>query len=90
MGGVCYLIHYLDDFFCANSSIEVCHDDMDKIVSLCAKLKVPLAPDKVVGPTQCLTFLGIEIDTVEMVIRLPSEKLTKIRKILASASYVIL
>ena len=30
---------------------------------------VPLAEDKTVGPTTCLTFLGLEIDTINMLVR---------------------
>ena len=38
---------------------------------MCASLGIPLAPDKVEGPTTCLTFLGIKIDTVAMELPLP-------------------
>ena len=37
-------------------------------------LGVPLAPDKVVGPCQVITYLGIEIDSVNFVVRLPQDK----------------
>ena len=39
------------------------------------ELGVPLATHKLVGPTTCLTFLGIEIDTLAMELRLPQKKL---------------
>jgi hypothetical protein len=35
---------------------------------------VPLADDKTVEPTKVLVFLGIEIDTINMVMKLPQEK----------------
>jgi hypothetical protein len=41
-------------------------------------LNVPLATDKTVGPTTQLTYLGIEIDSSKMEIRLPAEKLAAI------------
>ena len=34
-------------------------------------LGVPLAPDKIEGPSTVFTFLGIEIDSVNMIIHLP-------------------
>lgn len=35
------------------------------------ELGVPLAEDKYVGPTNNLVFLGLEIDTVAMMVRVP-------------------
>ena len=39
---------------------------------------MPLAPEKIEGPCQVITYLGIEIDSVNMVARLPKEKLIKL------------
>ncbi len=36
---------------------------------------IPLAEDKQEGPSSSLTFLGIEVDTVAMELRLPQQKL---------------
>lgn len=38
---------------------------------------VPLKQEKTVYPTTMLTFLGLELDTNDMEIRLPMEKLQK-------------
>jgi hypothetical protein len=38
---------------------------------------VPIAPEKTEGPRQLLTFLGIELDTIAQVARLPQDKLDK-------------
>jgi hypothetical protein len=40
-----------------------------------------LAADKAEGPVQCLTFLGIELDTVAMEARLPAAKLAEIKQL---------
>ena len=50
---------------------------------LCAHLEVPLVADKTVGPMTCLTFLGITIDTEANELRLPEEKLAKLKTLLA-------
>ena len=42
---------------------------------LCETLGVPVAPGKTEGPSTKLVFLGIEIDTRSMVLRLPPPKL---------------
>ena len=41
-----------------------------------------MAAHKREGPTTCLTFLGIEIDTVKGHLRLPAEKLQRLRDLL--------
>ena len=42
-------------------------------------LGISLATKKVEGPTTCLDFLGIQLDTVSMEARLPEDKLIKTR-----------
>jgi hypothetical protein len=43
---------------------------------------IPLNPDKEQGPTTCEDFLGLEIDTLKMQIRLPPVKVSEICNIL--------
>ena len=81
--GVRYIDHYLDDFVTfgpANS--RECESAVEIICRICTKLGVPLAMDKMEGPTHCLTFLGIEVDTKAGVLRLPQEKLGRIKSAL--------
>ena len=49
------------------------------MLGLCQKLGVPVAPSKCMGPASVLTFLGFELDTDALVVRLPEEKLLRIR-----------
>ena len=48
-------------------------------LGICAQLGVTIAAHKTEGPTHVLTFLGIEVDTVEQEIRLPTEKLRRLQ-----------
>ena len=41
---------------------------------------IPIKVDKTVYPTTTLTFLGHEIDTFTMELRLPGDKLIKLRE----------
>ena len=50
----------------------------------CAQWGVPLAKDKTVNPTEILILLGIEFDTANMVMRLPSEKLNELKQKITS------
>ena len=48
-------------------------------VKLCEDMGFPVAPDKVVGPSTTLTFLGIKLESVSMVMRLPRSKLEHLK-----------
>ena len=62
----------------------VCQCNVDKFVFLCAKLGVPLATDKLEGPSTSLSFLGNILDTNQMEIRLPTDKLNRMQELLTS------
>lgn len=74
-----YIIHYLDDFFFAATSKEVCKSYRDRILALFATLGVPVAEDKLEGPDTSLTFLGILIDSLKSIISLPVVKVEALR-----------
>jgi len=74
------LLHYLDDFFSANTDLHKCAKDMEKIKEVFKALGVPLAEDKTIGPKQVVSYLGIELDSVAMQVRLPEEKLTDLKQ----------
>ena len=76
------IIHYLDDYFWCNASFEECLHDLDNLVDLFARLNVPLAPDKLFGPSKKIVFLGIQIDAELMIISLPEDKLSEILSML--------
>ena len=70
------ITHYLDDYFLAGPpKSQICGRNMQTTVDLFRHLGVPLAPEKMEGPTTKLTYLGIEIDTDLMELRLPPKKL---------------
>uniref|UniRef100_A0A1X7T5D0 Reverse transcriptase domain-containing protein n=1 Tax=Amphimedon queenslandica TaxID=400682 RepID=A0A1X7T5D0_AMPQE len=80
--GIPDLIHYLDNFLWSpGSSSECCHA-LEVAVPLCEKLGLPVAPHKVMGPATSLIFLGIEINLVCQVIRLPVDKLARLKQAL--------
>lgn len=76
--GIPYIVHYLDDFFLCANTYEECSDHMTSMQSVFGELGVPLAPEKVVGPTTTLTYLGIEINTKTMSMQLPTEKFSEL------------
>ena len=79
--GVDNIEHYLDDFVVFGPpDSPVCQGSLDILTGQCKALGVPLALEKSMGPTTCLPLLGVEIDTTAAVLRLPEEKLTRLRR----------
>ena len=56
-----------------------CHEHLTTIKEVCQNLGIPLAIEKLEGPSQRITFLGITLDTQRMEAQLPSDKLLRIR-----------
>jgi len=74
------ILHYLDDFlFGGKSETTQCQETMHKFEQVCTSLWVPIANEKTKGPSTVITFLGVEFDTINMELRLPSEKLQKLQ-----------
>ena len=81
--GVREALHYLDDFLVVGPpGSERCGEDLQCCLEVCRGLGVAVAPQKTEGPSTRLTFLGIEIDTMEMVVRLPRDKLVRLRTLI--------
>jgi len=78
--GISCILHYLDDFLLVGPpQSPVCQQNLETFIHLCSDLGIPLASEKIDGPTTSLAFLGIIIDTHRMEIRLPAEKLARIQ-----------
>ncbi len=74
--GVEFVIHYLDDFLLIGApGSRQCEAELTILLCVFDTLGFPVAPNKLEGPTCCLTFLGFMIDSVGMEIRLPQDKL---------------
>ena len=57
-------MHYLDDFLLLGSpGSNECQINLNIMIQCCETLGVPLAIEKVEGPSTSLTFLGIVLDT---------------------------
>ena len=56
---------------------------LDLFVSLCSYMGILMAPEKTFGPVTTLSFAGIELDSVLLEARLPSDKLEKCRYLIS-------
>ena len=72
-------LHYLDDFILVAENLQLAERQKDILLSIFGKLNIPIEESKLEGPLPCLTFLGIEVDTVSLQLRLPSDKLANLK-----------
>lgn len=78
--GVEIVEHYLDDFLLMGApGSQQCGEALATVVGVCERLGLPIAEQKTVGPVPRLTFLGIEMDTWAMELRLPRGKLVELK-----------
>ena len=81
--GVTHTHHYLDDFFVTGApGSNECGNHLYTLTSLCNHLRVFLAEEKVEGPTTCLEYLGILLDSIALEAWLPPDKLDDIHQAL--------
>ena len=81
--GVEHIFHYLDDFAVVGlPDSNTCQKYLDFVAKTCRYLCVPFAPEKQEGPNTATTFLGIEIDMIQQVLRLPREKLDRLGELI--------
>ena len=74
--GLVSQVHYLDDFLFFEPSSSAGASGVGSVVtSLCSTLGVPLATHKTEGPSTCVVFLGIVVDSERQELRLPEDKL---------------
>ena len=76
--GFSNLVVYLDDFFIIEDSHYKCLQAQHTLISLLIDLGFCISWKKVVGPSTCVPFLGIVIDTVDCSLSLDNLKLHKI------------
>jgi hypothetical protein len=74
------VVAYIDDFFIAAPTYSECEYWMSVLMQLIRKLGFCISYKKVVGPAQQITFLGIQIDTVNGTLTLGEDKITRLQQ----------
>ena len=75
----CSVFCYLDDFVIVSDSYDKCRQSMDCLIQLLKDLGFSINWDKVINPSQTITFLGICLNSIEMSMSIPPKKLEEIR-----------
>ncbi len=77
------MAHYLDDFVTmGDPEGDECGRNADIMHGICEQLGMPVEPEKDEGPATVISFLGLELDSTAMEVRLPLDKLTNLRALL--------
>ena len=72
-------IHYLDDFLIVRApGSDQCAASIQRTLAVRNRLGIPVALDKLGGPSMTITFLGIQLDSVAQVLSLPLDKVSDI------------
>ena len=74
-GFICY--NYLDDFITMADSHAKCLEAQHQLITLLRSLGFYIAWSKVTSPNKVCRYLGIDIDTSVMQLRLPADKIDK-------------
>ena len=81
------MTHILDDFiFFGPGDSSLCQYGLDSFFLLANDIQLPVKHLKTVLPTTCCIVHGIEVDTMALELRLPQDKLYKIRLLLRNTS----
>ena len=59
-----------------------CQKIMDAFSNVCNNLGVPIADEKTMGPCTKIDILGLTIDTDEMLVKIPDDKIQKLISLL--------
>lgn len=71
--------HYIDDFlFGGRIGTSECSHIMEVFFECTKNLGIPIAGDKTEWPTTEIVFLGLQINTKEMIVRIPKGKIEEI------------
>ena len=77
------IVNYLDDFLIVGKTKAECQQGLLALIRLLHSLGFNVSWKKVVAPCQRVTFLGIELDSTTMSLRLPSDKLDRLNSLIA-------
>ena len=79
--GVYFCLHYLEDFLMIGPDRETCATDMQVVLETFGELGLPVTANKLEGLCSHLTFLGLELDSVALEMRLPQDKLSELQQL---------
>lgn len=81
--GIKHVLHYLDDYLLAGKPESgECGEGLQRALALCEELGAQVSREKLEGPGTSIVFLGIILDTTNLELRLPDDKLQRLRQLI--------
>ena len=80
--GVDRVVNYLDDFCIVSGAHGRACEEQRTIIAILRRLGFHISFGKIISPSTCTRFLGINIDTVTLEMSLPEDKLQKLIQVL--------
>ena len=71
------VINYLDDYLFAQYLRNLCNNQVVVFLAVCKDIGLPVAEDKTFWACELMTFLGFLLDTINQVIGIPRDKISK-------------
>ena len=82
----CTVLGYIDDFFIQGNNFCECYSSLEEAVFLFLRLGFHVHPEKsVLIPSQSLTFLGFNVNSVSMTVTLTQEKTDQLESLCTEA-----
>ena len=81
-----YLYNYIDDLVYTGLPQDI-HQSYSTLLGLLQELGLEISQSKLIAPTSCAVCLGIEINTVDKTLKIPSEKLKEIQQICSAFAF---
>ena len=78
------MVNYIDDFLICAPSQETCQVFMNTFLLELRRFGFSCNTDKIINPNTRVKYLGIEIDTIEMTLSLPNDKLGNVQELISS------
>ncbi|XP_052062798.1 uncharacterized protein LOC127702580 isoform X1 [Mytilus californianus] len=76
------IVHILDDFMIVDKTEDGCKKKLERFLAICKDMGIPISKEKTFQPSKVMSFVGYEIDTRLMEVRLPIDKLDKCHNLL--------
>ncbi len=77
-------VRYLDDFLIIGQSAELVQHQLDTAITVFHSFGLVVNPDKTEGPSQLITFLGIQLDSMQCTLSITQSRINELLSIIES------
>lgn len=78
------VINFIDDFLIIADSYDECLKGQLQLISLLIELGFAISWHKVIGPTCIIVFLGLTLNSIDMCVSMPGDKVIELKELLSN------